>query len=524
MVDIDPLLAEELWRRGELRWLLRPYQQEFYDHVWAFLRKDAATLSRLSGRPAEVEAWRKLFEDCHRRYGKSFVLFLIGIEVGLGKPCRNWPERKRVIRFAAPTMLDLEEIYHPIAEDLFESCPDDIRPKWQQSRGRGHYAFPSTGAQLHLFGVDAKHYRKGRGKRCHLGVVDEAGSCEPGCTDGIEHVVNSILLPQTLGIDGCIVIATTPAETPGHASSQLKAQCESTGAYFKRTLLDTAHYFGPDVVEEYARENGGRETTKFRREYLCEWVVDEARAAVPEFNAHEKGIVQKFAAEEWYLPLVAMDPGFEDWHAILFGYWNFTKATLDVMDEVFLRRTTTDPIAKAITAKEGEHWPWAPRELERTKGGTRYAVDPWRDQRRNVLRYSDTDLRLIADLSAEPPTGHGIPFAPTQKDDKESQVNELRRFVAAERVRIHPRCHYLIQDLKTTIWNKQRTGWERTADGHHGDGVDALLYMLRNAPRNVNPLPPQFATVDPLTHLLPEEEPEMGAAGPWAQVFGGRRN
>jgi hypothetical protein len=513
MTEIDPLLAEELWRRGELSWLLRPYQRDFYDHVWAFLRKDSATLERLSGR-AQVDAWRKLFEDCHRRYGKSFVLFLIGCEVGLGKPCRSWDTARRVIRFAAPTMLDLEEIYHPIAEDLFESCPDDIRPAWRSTRGRGHYFFPSTEAQLFLFGVDAKHYRKGRGKRCHLGVVDEAGSCEPGHPEGIEHVVNSILMPQTFGIDGCIVIATTPSETPGHASAMLKAQCESTGSYFKRTLRDTAHFFGPGVVEEYAREAGGQETTKFRREYLCEWVVDEARAAVPEFNAHEAAIVQRFEPAEWFLPLVAMDPGFGDWHAILFGYWDFAKAELRIQATSYHQRTTTDPIAQAIKLMEAELWPWAAEEMEEIAPGV-YKAQPWREVRRQTVRYSDTDLRLIADLGAD----HGLAFAPTAKDDKETQINELRRFVAAERIKIHPRCAPLIHDLKTTIWNKQRTGWERTSDGHHGDGVDALIYMLRNAPRNVNPYPHATDGADLTTHFVPPhvERPQPTA---WHAVFG----
>jgi hypothetical protein len=515
MVDIDPLLAEELWRRGELSWLLRPYQREFYDVVWAFLRKDAETLHRLIGRDLTAEAWRKFFEDCHRRYGKSFTLFLIGTEVGLGKPCRDWP-LDRVIRFAAPTMLDLEEIYHPIAEDLFETCPDDLRPAWTSARGRGHYLFPSTGSQLHLFGVDAKHYRKGRGKKLHFGVVDEVGSCEPGCPGGVEHVVNSILLPQTFGIDGAIVMATTPAETPGHPSATLKSQCEATGAYFRRTIYDTAHHFGPDVIREYAREQGGEETTGFRREYGVEWIVDEARAAIPEWEKSKAKCVQEFEPPAYFLPLEAMDVGFEDWHAVLFGWWNFDLATLDVWDEQWLRRSTTDLIADAIKEKEAQHWPWAARELERTAGGTAWKVEPWREQRRNVLRYSDTDLRLIADLSQ----AHDLPFAPTQKDEKEAQVNEARRFVTAGRIRIHPRCVNLLHDLATTIWNRARTEWERTADGHHGDGVDALLYMLRNAPRNVNPYPPRYATVDPATHLIPEETEIDPALGPWAQVFG----
>jgi hypothetical protein len=517
MPEIDPLLAEELWRRGELSWLLRDYQREFYDVVWAFLRKDSAELQRLIGRPLTSEAWRKFFEDCHRRYGKSFTLFLIGTEISLGKACRNWPAEKRVVRFAAPTMLDLEEIYHPIAEDLLESCPDDIRPKWTSTRGRGHYLFPSTGSQLHLFGVDAKHYRKGRGKRMHFGVVDEVGSCEPGCTGGVEHVVNSILLPQTFGIDGAIVMATTPAETPGHPSATLKSQCESTGAYFRRTIYDTAHYFGPDVIEEYAREQGGKDTTGFRREYGVEWIIEEARAAVPEWEANKGKCVVEFKPAEHFFPLVAMDPGFDDWHALLFGYWNFDTATLDVQDERWLRRSTTDTIALAIAEKETSLWPWAAREAYQTPGG-RYQWEPWRQTRWSPIRYSDTDLRLIADLGSD----HGLAFAPTAKDEKEAQVNELRRFVQAGRVRIHPRCVNLLHDLQTTIWNKARTEWERTSDGHHGDGVDALLYMLRNAPRNDNPYPPKYATVDPVTHLIPDEaedpDPSLSA---WRNVFGG---
>lgn len=513
MADLDPLLAEELWRRGELRWLLRPYQQEFYDGVWAFLRKDSATLARLLGRPLASDAWRKFFEDCHRRYGKSFGLFTIATEVGLGKACRGWPKERRVIRFAAPTMLDLEEIYHPIAEDLFEACPDDIRPVWRATRGRGHYWFPSTDSQLHLFGVDAKHYRKGRGKRCHLGVVDEAGSCEPGHPEGIEHVVNSILLPQTFGIDGAIVLATTPSETPGHSSMALKAQCEATGAYFKRTLLDTAHYFGPDVVEEYARETGGKDTTKFRREYLCEWVVDEARAAVPEWDANKAAIVQEYEPESHFYPLVAMDVGFEDWHAILFGYWNFARACLDIQDEAYLRRSTTDLIANETRLKESMLWPTAAREVAKDAHGL-WEFEPWREERLRVLRYSDTDLRLIADLQKD----HRIGFEPTAKDEKEAQVNELRRFVAARRIRVHPRCERLIHDLATTVWNRARTGWERTSDGHHGDGVDALLYMLRNAPRHKDPRPPpkvpQDAMVIPRAGLT-------GIAAELHNAFGG---
>src|SRR5574340_665844 len=223
MPDIDPLLAEELWRRAELSWLLRDYQHELYDTIWSFLRGKTDS--------------RKLYVDCHRRYGKSFVAFTIAAEVGLGKAPDVWPDRKRIVRFSAQTTQDLEEIYHPIAEDLFETCPDDVRPQWRTTRGRGHYLFPSTGSQLYLFGVDAKHYRKARGKKVHLAVPDEIGACEPGHPKGIEHVVNAILMPQTFGCNGRIVMPTTPPETPGHPSETLLAQCKAAGAFIRRSEI-----------------------------------------------------------------------------------------------------------------------------------------------------------------------------------------------------------------------------------------------------------------------------------------------
>jgi hypothetical protein len=58
--------------------------------------------------------------------------------------------------------------------------------------------------------------------------------------------------------------------------------------------------------------------------------------------------------------------------------------------------------------------------------------------------------------------------------------------------------------LASTIWNKQRTSYERNQDGH-GDVLDADLYKLRNLPRNANPIPP-FWQADPDRDYIPEPE------------------
>lgn len=423
---------------------------------------------------------------------------LVADEVGLGKAPEVWPALRRAIRFSAPTMLDLEEIYHPMQDEILEDCPDDIRPVWQQKRGRGHYWFPSTDSRLFLFGVDAKNYKKGRGKKSHLSVVDEAAACEPSCEDGVNGYVNSILVPQTFGVNGRIVIATTPPESPGHPSAKLKAACRAVpGAYVKRTLDDNAAYFGADVVREYEREQGGRDTTAFRREYLCEWIVDESRAAVPEWEAHRDRVVVPVTAPEWFHPLVAMDVGFTpDPTHVLFGAWDFQRAKLLVWDEFYEQNALTSKIAEGVKAKERAWWPWMDGEMEQTRDGG-YIREPWRKERRRLFRYSDTDLRLIGDLASM----HEMAFQPTAKDNKEAQVNELRMLVREEKIEIDPRCTHLISSLETTIWNKQRTEWERTSMGH-GDGVDALIYMLRNAPRHLNPYPALRSLTNPLTHQI----------------------
>lgn len=474
-----------------------------YEEVWAFLR-------------GEVES-RTFFEDIHRRYGKSHVLMLIAIEVGMGKAPEVWPDLRRIIRFSAPTMLDLEEIYHPIVEEILDDCPDDLRPIWRATRGRGHYLFPATGSQLYLFGIDAKHYKKGRGKKTHLAVVDEAGACEPACEGGVSGYVRSILVPQTFGVNGRIVIPTTPPETPGHSSSLLRAACQAVrGAYVKRTLDDNAAFFGADVVREYERECGGRDTTAFRREYLCEWIVDETRAVVPEFDAHEAAIVKAPAEPAWYFPLVGMDVGFEDWHAALFGFWDFERAILCILHELFLRRATTDEIADGVKDREGELWPWLEREHAKSPNGF-YLHEPWRKDRRDIFRFSDTDLRLIQDLSVL----HGLKFSPTKKDDKEAQVNETRLLVKQHRIEIHPRCVNLIRHLKTAVWNRARTGFDRTDFDGHYDGVDALIYTVRNAPRTRNPFPavPELVNREN-TVVLPQPQRHTNNGALVASIYG----
>jgi hypothetical protein len=478
-------LIEEAWRRGRLRYKLRAHQAPLHDFITTW-REDES---------------RKVVKSA-RRFGKSFGLCLYATEYAIRHPGAQ-------IRFAAPTEKALRKIIRPNMRVILADCPERLRPRWNTQDGV--FTFPN-GSEWHLAGTDKDNAEKLRGTGTDLAIVDEAGF-----HDDLSYVVDDILTPQLLDNGGRLVMISTPATTPDHPfTARFCPEADAEGSLFVRTIRDNTH-LKPEQVERYVKALGGWTSLATRRELLCEDVVDLTRAIVPEFEEHKDAIVREHERPAHFFPLVAMDVGFEDWHAIGLGYWDWDKALLVIEDEVFLRRATTDAIASAIAAKERDLWPWAAREAYQTPTG-RYQWEPWRQVRWSPIRYSDTDLRLIADLGAD----HGLAFAPTAKDEKEAQVNELRRFVASERLRIHPRCKNTIRHFKTGVWNKQRTAFDRSAADGHYDGVDMALYMLRNAPRNDNPYPPKYATVDPVTHLIPDEtedpDPSLSA---WRNVFGG---
>jgi hypothetical protein len=433
---IDPAWArEQLWRRGRLRWKLYPDQREVYE----FMR----------GNPA-----RTVVVNVARQFGKSFIVLLYAVEFALQNPGVQ-------VRFVSSNQKSLRKIVHPNMRAILRDCPADMRPQWKGEDG--YYFFPSSGSELHMAGANDGHEDDSRGQRSHLNVVDEAGF-----VDRLEYLVKSVLLPQTKTTRGRTILISTPPETPAHDYVGFVVRAESRDAYIVRTIDDDKHT--PEVEKrEMIEELGGMGSTAVLRECYCQFVVEETKAVVPEFvrDGRSERIVQPVPPPTYEFPIVAMDVGFEDFHAVLYGYWHFRSARLVIQAEDVLARATTDRIAQTIKAREADLW------------AGKLKTD------RPVRRWSDTDLRLIADLSEL----HKLAVLPTAKDDKEAQVNALRMLVKDEKIAIDPSCRTLIRQLKTAVWKDNRKEFERTKTEGHFDCVDALIYMLRNAPRYENPYP-----------------------------------
>jgi PBSX family phage terminase large subunit len=217
----------------------------------------------------------------------------------------------------------------------------------------------------------------------------------------------------------------------------------------------------------------------YDRFILGKWVADKESMVIPEFIENEEDIVKELDRPKYCNKLVAMDVGFRDYTFLVFGYYDFEKAAAVVEDEIVLRAPLTEELANLIRKKEKDVW------------GFEYIGNyEYKDDEKPYCRYSDTDLLLINDLSVT----YQINFAPTGKDNKDVQINKLRRWVDNGRLFIHPRCEKLISHLRTAVWNKSKTSYERSEDQGHFDGVDALLYFVRNIPEHNNPFPATFYT------------------------------
>jgi hypothetical protein len=294
--------------------------------------------------------------------------------------------------------------------------------------------------------------------------------------DNLESILQSVCLPMTMTTGGTILLATTPAMSPGHDSQKQFEILAAKNALAVFTIKDAPHFTDAVKIEylciagetrEHAeacvRGNAIPKTTTAQREYYCLPSTDSESAIVPEFIEAQGDIVREWPRPEYYNAIVALDPGFVDRTGILYGYWDFHANRLIVEDESLLSRANTTEIAAAIRAKEAALWSKQP-----------------------MVRVSDVDLRLCADLA----NMHQLNFTTTSKSDSMGAINVMRTMVQNRQIFINPRCVNLVRQMRNAIWNRKVTDFAKgdKIDGHY-DLLAALKYMVRNAPRFQNPFP-----------------------------------
>jgi hypothetical protein len=431
----------ELWRRGQLS-----YKLDVNQKILRQVYKDSKE---------KINVWL-----LSRRLGKTTTLVNLGFEVCLSQP-------KSIVKFLSPTKMMAKQNVRPIIDKILEDCPEDLKPTIKEADYI--YYFPN-GSEFQMAGADSGHAEKLRGADAHLCLIDEAGSI-----DRLDYIVKSILLPTTLLTKGKIILAGTPPVESEHDMLQYIETAEMNDTLIKKTIYDIPR-LTPDMMAEAEKEQGGKHTDGFRREYLVEIIKDANSSVIPEFDEKlAQEIVKDWPTPPFYDSYVAMDLGFKDLTVLVFGYYDFRAAKIIIQDELVVDFKQPDMNLKKLCSliKEKEEKLW---------------TNPLSGEvKKPSLRVSDIDYIVLQEIYNQ--SNRTISFTPASKYDKEANINNLRTLLVANKVIINPRCVHLIRHLKNVKWNKSKKEFARSAENGHYDLVDALLYFARHVSLVKNPYP-----------------------------------
>ena len=431
----------ELWRRGQLSYKLDVNQK--------LLRKVYQETKE------KINVWL-----LSRRSGKTTTLINIGFEVCISKP-------GSIVKFLCPTKMMAKQNVRPLITKILEDCPEDLKPVLKEADYI--YYFPN-GSEFQMAGADSGHAEKLRGSDAHLCLIDEAGSI-----DNLRYIVQSILLPSTLMTKGKILLAGTPPTESEHDFLYYIEMAELNETLVKKTIYDIPRLTAEDFADA-EKEQGGKNTEGFRREYLVEIIKDSNTSVIPEFDeAIIKNIVKDWPKPPFFDAYVAMDLGFKDLTALIFGYYDFRAAKLVVEDELVfdfkVEGNNLAKLSKAIKTKEEQLW---------TNILSGEVKEPY-------IRVSDVDYIVLQELYNQ--SNRTLSFTPATKSDKEANINNLRTLLTANKIVISPKCVNLIRHLKNVKWAKNKREFARSAENGHYDLVDALLYFVKHVSTTKNPYP-----------------------------------
>lgn len=434
-LQITPHQAREiLWRKGKVTdFLLDSNQKILRDQIKSTKRKTHVALFS-------------------RQSGKSYGALGIGVEELLSR-------KNITICYVAPRLKQAKKIVKSTFDEIFKSCPQDIKPKFD--RDSSTYIFPSTKSKLELYGFNAEEIESARGPKAHMIIVDECGFM-----NDLKYGLKSVLYPKLNSTKGSMVLISTLPRSQGHEFWSIVKEAEYKETLINRNIYQCPRYSKEDI-DGFAEEVGGYDSVDFKREYLNIMITDEEYAVIPEANEETlERIVKQYNRPSYYDCYVSMDIGVKDLTGVLYAYYDFITGKIVIEDEATFKGKSFTTANLAASIKKTEESLWS--------------------LKKPFLRVSDNNnLILLNDLSID----YGITFIPTAKDNKHAWLNQIRILIAEERIIINPKCKQLIFHLKNATWNKSKSDYERSLDGGHYDLIDALAYLIRNIAFTRNPYP-----------------------------------
>lgn len=433
----------ELWRRGELSYLLHEGQRKI---------KTAFSLCKAVLFAALVS----------RQFGKTVWACTEAIETAIKQP-------KARIRYGTAFLTDLEEFLIPAFEFVLQDCPEHLRPVYKHKGSK--YVFPN-GSEIKLVGLDKKPNGL-RGSKLALIIIDEAGF-----VSRLLYLYRSVITPTLTHSPGArVILITTPPESPVHEFNELFDLTKLQGSTIELDVYQCP-ILTPARIEELKKECGGENSADWQREYLIKRIVDLTKAIVPEWLEAKASCVEPLK----YTPTIrycerfsGLDIGVVHKTGVLHAVYDFTKAKLHILAERTIKghEVTSQTVYDLVDTAEKQS-----KSDDQTS--PLYTVA-------KTFRVADNNnLILLNDLAKL-----GLPFIATDKEKLHEMVNEVRLWVRAKRLVVDPGCKELLGCLESAIWNDKRTEFATSKVYGHFDLLAALVYLVRFVAQrqHVNPIP-----------------------------------
>jgi hypothetical protein len=461
-------IYKELYLRGELSWLLYEHQKPIYHKI-----REVLISNNLSKNSYVIE--------CSRQFGKSFTMLLIAAEECLRK-------EKQTIVYLAPIKGQANEAIRCSIDVIFSKCPQFLIPKYDGSS----ISF-INGSKVRVAGTDNKNYQNLRGGKAHLALLDEAGFM-----NDLDNGVLPAVQPMLKTTGGRMIFASTPPDTLTHPFIDILREHDETGDIAKFTIWDDKS-LTPETLERIIQSCKGKHTTRFRREFECQRIVESSLQVVPEMSnaADLLRPVEQDRFHQYHYKYVVLDTGIRDQTAAIFAHYNYETRKIVVEDCLSLlgEDYSTDKLSVEIKRKVNQLWP---------------------GQEPNYFADCN-NLIVINDLN----TIYKLPFVPTSKGRLDEMVGKLRDFVADKRILFMPAAEEAFYCATYALWDKNKNQFARSTKYGHYDLLAALIYLVRNVNTENDPRPHTMG-FNPLTQFNSSrfQTEAAGANRELARIFG----
>lgn len=463
--------VEQLWRRGNLSWMLDPSQIELHTIFYTSQHK--------------IQTWM-----LPRRFGKSRTLLILALEQCIKKP-------GSIVKYLSPTKKMVERNIRPLIRELLATCPKDLAPELRKADDIYYF---SNGSELQMAGSEAGNIDNLKGGSSDICMVDEAQD-----VSNLDYAIKTVLLPTTITTRGKVILAGTPPQDPDHEFLNYVESAELKNILIKRTVYDNPRLTKDDIIQ-YIEESGGENSEHWQREYLCKIFKSKTRTVIPEFDeAKEKELVREWVRPAHYAAYTSMDVGMKDWTVVLFGYHDFRADKFVFVDEIvtFGNEMHLPVLAKDIQNKEESLW-------------TNELTNEFQKPKRRV---SDHDIIVINEIKKF--SNYKINFDLADKKDKMAGINFLRVEINRGRVIISPKCKTLISHLRNGKWTKgSKEELARCPEGSHYDAIPAAVYMIRAVDFKHNPFPRDYnSPLRPMDTFRTNNQNEVDNANVYRKIL-----